>query len=249
MLKFLESEPFICLTNEHVSSGDINMIGESSLWSFIMNASFIVKVVITILLLASIASWAIIVQRALLLKRTRRTAKKFEQTFWSGVELTQLFEQISTHPEKLSGLNTIFHAGFTEYMRLKQKPYTTPKILIEATQRAMRVAQSRETENLERNLAFLATVGSTSPYIGLFGTVWGIMTSFRALGTVQQATIAMVAPGISEALIATAMGLFAAIPAVIAYNRFSNDLDRIAQNYETFQEEFLNVLHREAYSK
>ena len=133
-------------------------------------------------------------------------------------------------------------------MRLKQQPGTTPQALMEATQRAMRVAQARETENLERNLAFLATVGSTSPYVGLFGTVWGIMTSFRALGTVQQATIAMVAPGISEALIATAIGLFAAIPAVIAYNRFANDLERITQNYETFQEEFSTILHREAYS-
>lgn len=224
------------------------MTGEPSLWSFIINAGFVVKVVIMILLLASIASWAIIIQRALLLKRTRRAAKRFEQRFWSGIELTTLFEQVAAHPEKLAGLDTIFHAGFTEYMRLKQQPGTTPQALMEATQRAMRVAQARETENLERNLAFLATVGSTSPYVGLFGTVWGIMTSFRALGTVQQATIAMVAPGISEALIATAIGLFAAIPAVIAYNRFANDLERITQNYETFQEEFSTILHREAYS-
>lgn len=224
------------------------MTGEPSLWSFIINAGFVVKVVIMILLLASIASWAIIIQRALLLKKTRRAAKRFEQRFWSGIELTTLFEQVAAHPEKLTGLDTIFHAGFTEYMRLKQQPGTTPEALMEATQRAMRVAQARETENLERNLAFLATVGSTSPYVGLFGTVWGIMTSFRALGTVQQATIAMVAPGISEALIATAIGLFAAIPAVIAYNRFANDLERITQNYETFQEEFSTILHREAYS-
>ena len=222
------------------------MTGEPSLWSFIINAGFVVKVVIMILLLASIASWAIIIQRALLLKRTRRAAKRFEQRFWSGIELTTLFEQVAAHPEKLAGLDTIFHAGFTEYMRLKQQPGTTPQALMEATQRAMRVAQARETENLERNLAFLATVGSTSPYVGLFGTVWGIMTSFRALGTVQQATIAMVAPGISEALIATAIGLFAAIPAVIAYNRFANDLERITQNYETFQKEFSTILHREA---
>ncbi|WP_423062919.1 protein TolQ [Candidiatus Paracoxiella cheracis] len=223
------------------------MTSAPSLWSFIINAGFVVKVVIMILLLASVASWTIIIQRVFLLKRTRRAAKKFEQRFWSGIELTALFEEISAHPEKLSGLNTIFHAGFAEYTRLKEKPGTKPEAIIEATQRAMRVAQSRETENLERNLAFLATVGSTSPYVGLFGTVWGIMTSFRALGTVQQATIAMVAPGISEALIATAIGLFAAIPAVVAYNRFSNELDRISQNYETFQEEFSNILNREVY--
>jgi len=227
---------------------EINMTGEPSLWSFIINAGFVVKVVIMILLLASIASWAIIIQRILLLKRTRRAAKRFEQRFWSGIELKTLFEQVAVYPEKLAGLDNIFYAGFTEYMRLKQHSITTPEALMEATQRAMRVAQSRETERLEQNLAFLATVGSTSPYVGLFGTVWGIMTSFRALGTVQQATIAMVAPGISEALIATAIGLFAAIPAVVAYNRFASDLDRISQNYETFQEEFSNILHREAYS-
>ncbi len=221
---------------------------EPSLWSFIADADFIVKVVLLILFIASIASWAIIIQRFLLLKQTRRQIREFEQLFWSGIDLTQLHNQLSEKTSPSSGLSTIFLAGFTEYTRLRQQPGTSPDALMEGTQRAMRISQIRETEHLEKNLSFLATVGSTSPYVGLFGTVWGIMTSFRALGTVQQATIAMVAPGISEALIATAIGLFAAIPAVIAYNRFSSELARIAQNYETFQEELSTILHRKAYS-
>ena len=223
------------------------MTSEPSLWSFIIHADFIVKLVIIILLTASIASWTIILQRSWLLKQTRRQLKQFEERFWSGVELTKLFNQVGENRENLSGLGNIFHAGFSEYTKLRQQPNVKPEAILEATQRAMRVAQAQEIENLERHLVFLATVGSTSPYVGLFGTVWGIMTSFRALGIAQQATIAMVAPGISEALIATAIGLFAAIPAVIAYNRLSNQLERIVQNYETFQEAFSNILHRQAY--
>jgi biopolymer transport protein TolQ len=224
------------------------MSAAPSLWSFVLDADFIVKLVMLILLCASIASWAIIIQRTALLKRTRRDAKDFEHLFWSGIDLTHLFNQMAEKKERLSGMATIFYAGFNEYTRLRQQTNTNPEALMEGTQRAMRIAQSRETESLEQNLAFLATVGSTSPYVGLFGTVWGIMTSFRALGAVQQASIAMVAPGISEALIATAIGLFAAIPAVIAYNRLSNQLENIGQDYEIFSEEFSNILHRKAYS-
>ena len=220
---------------------------EPSLWSFVLNAGLVVKIVMIILFTASIASWAIIFQRTRLMKQTRREARRFEQLFWSGIDLTHLHDQLVEKKDQLSGMANIFYSGFTEYGRLRQQPGITPDAVMEGTQRAMRVAQTRETEELEKNLAFLATVGSTSPYIGLFGTVWGIMTSFRALGTVQQATIAMVAPGISEALIATAIGLFAAIPAVIAYNRFSNELSRLSQNYEIFQEELSTILHRKAY--
>ncbi len=224
------------------------MTGGPSLWSFILNADFVVKIVMLILLCASIASWAIIIQRGLLLKRTQRDVKDFEQMFWSGIDLANLFNQMAEKKDRLSGMSSIFYAGFNEYTRLRQQPGANPEAVMEGAQRAMRIAQTREAENLEQNLAFLATVGSTSPYVGLFGTVWGIMTSFRALGAVQQASIAMVAPGISEALIATAIGLFAAIPAVIAYNRLSNQLDRISQDYDVFSDEFSNILHRKAYS-
>ena len=222
-------------------------MAEPSLWSFIINADVVVKIVMMILLLASIASWTIIFQRSTLISKTRRNLKTFEQRFWSGIDLTNLFDQLSDRKEKLTGLANIFHSGFNEYTRLHQQSGAHPEATLEGAQRAMRIAQAREIDTLERHLSFLATVGSTSPYVGLFGTVWGIMTSFRALGAVQQATISMVAPGISEALIATAIGLFAAIPAVIAYNRFSNDLERILQNYDTFQEEFSSILHRKVF--
>jgi len=221
---------------------------EPSLWSFIVNADFVVKLVMIILLLASIVSWAIIIQRFVLFKQTHRTIKHFEQRFWSDIDLTNLFHQLSERSPLSSGIATIFRAGFTEFTRLHQQSNTKPEAVMEGTQRAMRIAQVRESENLERNLSFLATVGSTSPYVGLFGTVWGIMTAFRALGTVQQATIALVAPGIAEALIATAIGLLAAIPAVIAYNRFSSDLAAVLQTYDTFREEFSNILHRKVHS-
>lgn len=223
------------------------MGAEPTLWSFVAHASLIVKMVIFLLFLASIASWSIIIQRVFFVKRTRREMKKFEHLFWSGVDLTTLYNRLSEKKDKLIGMSSIFYVGFNEFTRLRQELGSNPKAILEGTHRAMRIAQSREADLLERNLSFLATVGSTSPYVGLFGTVWGIMTSFRALGAVQQVTIAMVAPGISEALIATAVGLFAAIPAVIAYNRFSNELNAITQNYDTFQEEILNILHRRVY--
>ncbi|MCW5589948.1 MAG: protein TolQ [Legionellales bacterium] len=219
-----------------------------SLWSFFANASFIVKSVMLLLLAASIISWTFIIQRYLFLRQTQQLMSDFEQMFWSGSDLNQLFHKMerSSHHRALAA---IFISGFKEYNRLRSQTGIAPQAVMEGVQRAMRVARNRELDKLEMHLSFLATVGSTSPYIGLFGTVWGIMTAFQSLGHVESATIAMVAPGISEALIATAMGLFAAIPAVIAYNRYVNRVDRIANQIENFEEEFFNILHRQVHSQ
>ncbi len=222
-------------------------MSEPSLWSFIINAGFIVKLVMIILFCASIASWTIIIQRSWLFKTCRQLAERFERKFWSGIELNQLFNNVKDNANR-KGMANIFYAGFSEYSRLREQSHPSPGAVMDGTQRAMRIAQAKEIKSLEQHLSILATIGSTSPYVGLFGTVWGIMTAFRALGAVQQATISMVAPGIAEALIATAIGLFAAIPAVVAYNRFANDLERMQQQYDTFQEELTNILHREAYA-
>lgn len=219
-----------------------------SIWSFIANASLIVKFVMLLLTAASVISWTFIFQRNIFLKRIRRSVIKFEDQFWSGADLSKLYDGLNKRNLELQGLESIFQAGFREYSRLNQRMGIHPEALMGAVERAMRVARARETEKLEQHLSFLATVGSTSPYVGLFGTVWGIMTSFRGLiGSTQSATIAMVAPGISEALIATAMGLFAAIPAVIAYNRFNSEVESLVNVYETFQEEFSNILYRQAH--
>lgn len=211
---------------------------EPSLWSFISNASPVVKCVILILLSASVASWTMILQRVLYFKELRRTTQEFENHFWSVADLPKLFNQLSEN-ENRSGLGHIFYAGFKEFQRLLHS--NRSRSLLESTQRAMRIATTQEITQLEKHLGFLATVGSTSPYVGLFGTVWGIMSAFRALGVANQATITMVAPGIAEALIATAIGLFAAIPAVIAYNRLSNAAEHLATQYETFQEELTTL--------
>ena len=174
-----------------------------------------------------------------------RTFLRFEDKFWSGIDLTQLYREISQKGEKISGGEVIFKAGFKEFSRLRQMPSADDEAVMVGTQRAMRVAMNREAEKLDKHLSILATIGSTSPYVGLFGTVWGIMNSFRGLATESQATLATVAPGIAEALIATAMGLLAAIPGVIAYNRFSHQADQIVSNYENFVEEFASILHRQ----
>jgi len=218
---------------------------EPSLWSFIANAGPTVKIVMLILLAASIWSWTTIFQRFFFLKDANFAVKKFERQFWSGNDLNKFYSALNNRKEGLSGLEHIFHAGFSEYLRLKKQIPDKNDSNLEGAGRAMRIALARETALLEQHLSFLATVGSTSPYVGLFGTVWGIMTSFRALSGVQQATMAMVAPGISEALIATAMGLFAAIPAVIAYNRYASQVEQLANLYDTFREEFSSILHRE----
>lgn len=172
----------------------------------------------------------------------------FEERFWSGIDLSKLYRQAGSNPDPDSGVEQIFRAGFKEFSRLRQQPGVDPDAVMEGVARAMRVAISREEEKLEASLPFLATVGSTSPYVGLFGTVWGIMNSFRGLATVQQATLATVAPGIAEALIATAIGLFAAIPAVIAYNRFSARSEMLIGRYYTFADEFQAILHRKVHT-
>jgi biopolymer transport protein TolQ len=222
------------------------MTTDMSIWSLFANASLLVQLVMLLLLAASVYSWTLIIQKYRLLKAARSDALTFENRFWSGIDLVELYKQVSKRRDDLSGLASLFEAGFGEYARLRKQGGLGSMDIVEGAQRAMRVALSRELDRLEASLAFLATVGSTSPYIGLFGTVWGIMNSFRALGSAQHATLSMVAPGIAEALVATAMGLFAAIPAVIAYNRFSNEVERLDNRYEAFKEEFSTLLQRQA---
>jgi biopolymer transport protein TolQ len=216
---------------------------EVSVWYLIANAGVLVQLVMLLLLAASVMSWALIFQRLQVFRRAKQAQLAFEERFWSGMDLGKLYQEVSENPTPFSGMESMFRAGFREFSRLHQQSRDADAVM-EGTQRAMRVAFSREQERLEQHLPFLATVGSTSPYVGLFGTVWGIMNSFRGLAQVQQATLATVAPGISEALIATAMGLFAAIPAVVAYNRFAAMSDALLKNYETFAEEFSSILHR-----
>lgn len=220
---------------------------DTSFFSYFLDSSSVIKIVILMLISASLISWTFIIQRALLLKQTKAAMIKFEDTFWSGADLNKLYNDITHRKENSEGMEHIFVAGFKEFLRLRKQPAMTSPMMMEGIQRAMRIARSREMEKLEQHLSFLATVGSTSPYVGLFGTVWGIMTAFHALGSVQQATISMVAPGISEALITTAMGLFAAIPAVIGYNRFANDVERLLNQYDTFHDEFSNILSRQVH--
>ena len=223
------------------------MQNELHILDLVMEASWLVKGVMLILLLASIASWVIIFRKRQALNRAEKEADSFEEKFWSGTDLTALHEGITTGHRKTDGMEKIFESGFSEFLRMRQQGRMGPNAMVEGAQRAMRIALTRETEELEFRLNFLATVGSTSPYIGLFGTVWGIMTSFHQLANVNQATIALVAPGISEALIATAMGLFAAIPAVMGFNRFSNQVDRLEVRYDNFKEEFSSILQRQAH--
>ncbi len=220
------------------------MTADLSLIELILNASTLVQVVMLLLLLASIASWAVIFQKRQTLRAATQAADSFEKRFWSGGDLSALYKELTAAGRTLLGMEHIFEAGFKEFMRQRKQPGNDPDRMVEASRRAMHVAQLREIDRLEHNLAFLATVGSTSPYVGLFGTVWGIMHAFRALGNVQQATLAMVAPGIAEALIATAMGLFAAIPAVVAYNRYADRVERLETRFDTFMEEFAAILAR-----
>ncbi|CAM3984090.1 MULTISPECIES: protein TolQ [unclassified Shewanella] len=222
---------------------DISFIG------LFLQASLLVKFVMLTLLTLSVVSWAVIIQRRRLLTSARQRSLKFEDKFWSGVDLNKLYKELSARQESNTGLEAMFYAGFKEYARLSNLNGKVPAAVMDGCYRAMRVSLSRELEKLETHLPLLATIGSTSPYIGLFGTVWGIMNSFIALGAVENATLAMVAPGIAEALIATAMGLFAAIPAVIAYNRFSTQVEKIEMSYANFMEEFSSILHRQAYSE
>lgn len=222
-----------------------------SVWSLILDATIVVQLVMLTLLLASIVSWVMIIQRWLVLSSAEQGMFSFEKRFWSGMDLSQLYREGSSQQKEnqpTGGMENIFRAGFKEFMRLRQQGGVSSEGVMAGAQRAMRVAYSREEEKLEKNLPFLATVGSVTPYIGLFGTVIGIMNSFIGLAEQNQATLQVVAPGIAEALIATAMGLFAAIPAVVAYNRYSTRVDVIAQNYITFTEEFAGILHRQVAS-
>jgi biopolymer transport protein TolQ len=219
-----------------------------SLVHLVTGASFLVQIVLLLLLLVSIASWTLIFRKWRDLKFARESLDDFESRFWSGTDLDALHRQVTSKPEYITGAAGIFEAGFRTFLRLRQKENIRPREILEGVQRNMRIALNREVDNLEMHLQFLATVGSTSPYIGLFGTVWGIMNSFRSLGSVHQATLALVAPGIAEALIATAMGLFAAIPAVISYNRYVNDVGRLINHYENFLEEFSSILQRQLHN-
>ncbi|HIG92060.1 MAG TPA: protein TolQ [Methylococcaceae bacterium] len=223
------------------------MNADLSIFNLILEASFTVQFVMLVLLGASIASWAIIFSKRKELDKATKIADEFEGLFWSGMDLSDLYRNLTTHGVEAEGIENVFIAGYREFSRLQQKSVSNGAIAVENAQRAMRIELSRELELLDARLSFLATVGSTSPYVGLFGTVWGIMNSFRSLGNAQQATLAQVAPGIAEALIATAMGLFAAIPAVVAYNRFSNQLDRLSGRYDLFVEEFVVLLQRQVH--
>jgi biopolymer transport protein TolQ len=223
------------------------MSTDMSILHLITGASPVVQLVMLLLVIISVVSWTMIFHKWKALGQAREDADSFEKRFWSGGDLGVLYKEVSEAPGEAAGMADIFEAGFKEFARLRKQSGNDAQALIEGVQRSMRVALSRETDRLEQNLSFLATVGSTSPYVGLFGTVWGIMNSFRALGNVQQATLAMVAPGIAEALVATAMGLFAAIPAVVAYNRYSNDVERLINRYDNFLEEFSSILMRQVH--
>jgi len=215
-----------------------------SILDLVLNASVVVQVVMGLLILASLTSWVMIFQRGFALSSIRRQATDFESEFWSGKDLGQLYVELDTENSDVIGLESIFASGFKEFSRSGQQDGADHERVMQNVQRAMRVALVREEERLETHLPFLATVGSTSPYVGLFGTVWGIMNSFRGLATVNQASLSVVAPGISEALVATAIGLFAAIPAVIAYNRYVAYVEVIMNRFEAFSDEFSSILYR-----
>ncbi|MDG6897910.1 Tol-Pal system subunit TolQ [Actinobacillus delphinicola] len=217
---------------------------ELNLIQIFLDASPVVQAIIGILLILSILSWGIIFQRHRMLRNAQQEANRFEERFWSGEDLYRLYDSVERNRNDASGNEHIFYVGFKEFTRLEKLPLSSPESVLQGSERAMTLAMNREVENLENNIPFLGTVASVSPYIGLFGTVWGIMAAFMALNGAQQATLQMVAPGIAEALIATAMGLLAAIPAVMAYNRLSLRLTKVEQSYENFIDEFTQILHR-----
>jgi biopolymer transport protein TolQ len=226
----------------------MNVTQDLDIWTLIVNASVVVKVVMLLLLAVSFMSWMFIFQKFFSIRRANSQSDKFEREFWSGNDLNALYQGAVNHRHSIGSLERIFEAGFREFAKLRsgQRAGTDASDMVDGARRAMRATFQREMDFLERHLSFLASTGSVSPYVGLFGTVWGIMHAFRSLANVQQATLAQVAPGIAEALVATAIGLFAAIPAVVAYNRYSHDIDRLANRFESFMEEFSNILHRQA---
>jgi biopolymer transport protein TolQ len=216
-----------------------------SILSLITNASVLVQLVMSGLLLCSIFSWYYIFVKVFTYRRATQQSEKFEKEFWSGGDLNELFQRAVNARDTAGTMERLFESGFREYTKLRKQSGQNIGAVMDGTRRAMRATYQREMEGLESHLSFLASVGSVSPYVGLFGTVWGIMNSFRGLANVAQATLGTVAPGIAEALIATAMGLFAAIPAVVAYNRFAGDINRIASKFDSFMEEFSNILQRQ----
>lgn len=220
------------------------MTADMSFLHLITNASVVVKAVMLLLVVASLVSWAIIFAKTRQINRAYKDAERFEDVFWSSTDLTNLYRDLKPRRGSLTGLERIFESGFAEYGRLHRQ-MADGDSMMDGALRAMRISLARESDDIEQHVPFLATVGSVSPYVGLFGTVWGIMNSFRALGNVEQATLGMVAPGIAEALVATAIGLFAAIPAVVAYNRFTTSSDRLLSRYENFIDEFSSLLHRQ----
>ncbi len=224
----------------------VTAAADLSLSTLITGASLPVQLVMAILLIVSMISWWYIFIKVMMISRAEKEAIEFEQTFWTGGDLNRLYESLSSGRNKSHGMSSIFEAGFKEFARLKRQEGLEVSDIMEGSRRAMRAAFNREMDDLDSHLPYLASVGSVSPYIGLFGTVWGIMNAFRGLANMAQATLAHVAPGIAEALIATAIGLFAAIPAVIAYNRFTSSVDRLAVRYESFIEEFTNILQRKS---
>jgi biopolymer transport protein TolQ len=224
----------------------MNVTNDMSLFTLIAGASVPVQLVMAVLIITSLISWWYIFIKVFTIKRAESNAESFESAFWTGGDLNKLYEGISSTRRKPQGMASIFEAGFKEYIRHKQQGRMEVSDVMEGARRAMRAAYNRELDDLDAHLPFLASVGSVSPYIGLFGTVWGIMNAFRGLANTAQATLSQVAPGIAEALVATAIGLFAAIPAVIAYNRFSSGVDRMAVRYESFMEEFTNILQRKS---
>jgi biopolymer transport protein TolQ len=216
------------------------------IWTLVANASLVVKLVMVLLLVVSFMSWLFIFNKLFAIRTAREQTEKFEREFWSGNDLNALYQGAVNNRHTIGSQERIFEAGFREYTKLRSQRGTDVTTMVDGARRAMRATYQREMDHLERHLAFLASTGSVSPYVGLFGTVWGIMHAFRGLANVQQATLAQVAPGIAEALVATAIGLFAAIPAVVAYNRYSHDIDRLAIRFESFMEEFSNILQRQA---
>ena len=224
----------------------MTVANDMSLLTLITGASLPVQLVMAILLITSIFSWWYIFIKVATIRRAEKESEEFESAFWSGGDLNKLYDGVTAGRRKPQGMASIFEAGFKEFIRHKQQARMEVSDVMEGSRRAMRAAYNRELDDLDAHLPFLASVGSVSPYIGLFGTVWGIMNSFRGLSNVAQATLSQVAPGIAEALVATAIGLFAAIPAVIAYNRFASSVDRLSVRYESFMEEFTNILQRKS---
>ena len=225
----------------------MNVTADLEIWTLIVGASLVVKAVLLLLLAVSFLSWMFIFSKWFAIRRVRAQTEHFEREFWGGGDLNLLYQGAVNNRHTIGSLERIFESGFREFTKLRnQRSTTDPSVMVDGARRAMRATYQREMDHLERHLAFLASTGSVSPYVGLFGTVWGIMHAFRSLANVQQATLAQVAPGIAEALVATAIGLFAAIPAVVAYNRYSHQIDRLAIRFESFMEEFSNILQRQA---